>query len=282
MGTSSSSAGPGSGVPFDPPWLNSIPPEVCSPMDNITGDSSEEEQNKQPSESITQPPELAPARRFANSRRYIDEYLKRGNRESLKKALGHYSNSGMGGSANVAKRMRTSTSVGAGLYDFLTGIRDSSDLKIRDWVNQLTSQSLSAYEIADQIIHQVISSGGSLEEESCRTSMAIAMYDLLEIRSEIDLMNLDNDTIWTILELFIANEAFNRIYLDIGQSFESAKYSFSEDVSRMNDMKEYLKSEISTQVHHLRNDNTNPTKDEINNLLQSALREPFKVFEEEI
>lgn len=282
MGTSSSSSGPGAGVPFDPPWLSSIPPEVSSPLENIAGEGSEEDQSKQPYESVTQPPVLAPARRFANARRYLGEYLKKGNRDSLRKALGHYSSSGMGGSANVAKRMRTSTSVGAGLYNFFQGIRDSSDPKIMDWVNQLTSQNLSAYEIADQIIHQVISSGGSLEEESCRNSMAIAISDLLEINSDINLMSMNNNNIWTIIELFIANEAFNRLYLDIGQSFESAKYSFSEDVSRMNNMKEYLKSEISAQIQILRNDNLNPTKDEINNLLQSALKETFKVFEEEI
>ncbi len=93
--------------------------------------------------------------------------------------------------------------------------------------------------------------------------------------------NMGDDSIWTIIELFMANEAFNRLTLDIGQPFESAKYSPSEAVSRMNDMREYLKSEISAQIQELRSDSFNPTKDEINNILQSALRVTFEIFEEE-
>jgi len=188
----------------------------------------------------------------------------------------------MGGAANVARRMRASTSAGAGLFNFLQGIRESSDINVRDWVNQLTANNLSAYEIADRIIVQVISSGGSLEEESCKDSMAQAMSELLTINPEVDLMKMDNDSIWTVIELFMANEAFNRLDLDIGQLFESAKYSPYEAVSRMNDMREYLKSEISAQIQALRASTPNPSKEEMNNLLQSALRLTFEIFEEEI
>jgi deoxyhypusine synthase len=188
----------------------------------------------------------------------------------------------MGGAMNVANRMRVSTSAGAGLFNFLQGIRQSSDINVRDWVNQLTANNLSAYEIADRIIDQVISSGGSLEEESCKDSMAQAMSELLTINPDVDLMNMDNDCIWTVIELFMANEAFNRLDLDIGQLFESAKYSPYEAVSRMNDMREYLKSEISAQIQAMRINTSNPSKEEMNNLLQSALRLTFEIFEEEI
>ena len=182
----------------------------------------------------------------------------------------------------MSNRMRASTSAGAGLFNFLQGVRDSPDIKVRDWVNQLTAKNLSAYEVADEIVDQVISVGGSLEEESCRDSMAQAMSELLAINPDIDLVNMDNDSIWTVMELFVANEAFNRINLDIGQLFESEKYTPMETVSRMNEMREYLKAEISAQIQELRADTTNPTKNEINNLLQTAIQITFEVFEEEI
>jgi hypothetical protein len=281
MGTSSSSSGPGAGVPFDPPWLSSVVSEIGAPLEQISGESSQPEQNPQQAESVVQPVEVAPPRRFGNARRYLGEYASSGDRGSLKKALGSYSRKGMGGASKVATRMRTSTSAGAGLFNFLQGVRDSSDTKVRDWVNQLTSNNLSAYEVADEIIDQVISTGGSLEEESCRDSMAQAMSDLLTIDPDFDLLNMDNDSIWTVMELFMANEAFNRLNLDIGQLFESAKYSPREAVSRMNDMREYLKSEISAQIQELRTDTSNPTKAEMNNLLQAAIKITFEVFEEE-
>jgi deoxyhypusine synthase len=148
-------------------------------------------------------------------------------------------------------------------------------------INQLTSKNLSAYEVADEIIDQVISTGGSLEEESCKDSMAQAMSDLLTIDPDVDLLNMDNDSIWTVMELFMANEAFNRLNLDVGQIFESDRYSPREAVSRMNDMCDYLKSEISAQIQELRTDTSNPTKAEMNALLQSAIKITFEVFEEE-
>jgi hypothetical protein len=250
-------------------------------LEQISGEPSQPEQNPQQTEPTAQPVEIAPPRRFGNARRHLGEYASSGDRGSLKKALGSYSRNGMGGASKVASRMRTSTSAGAGLFNFLQGVRDSTDTKVRDWVNQLTSKNLSAYEVADEIIDQVISTGGSLEEESCKDSMAQAMSDLLTIDPDVDLLNMDNDSIWTVMELFMANEAFNRLNLDIGQLFESDRYSPREAVSRMNDMREYLKSEISAQIQELRTDTINPTKAEMNTLLQSAIKITFEVFEEE-
>ena len=282
MGTSSSSSGPGPGVPFDPPWLNSVASEIGSPLEQISNEPSQPEQNPQQIEPAVHPVDVAPPRRFGNARLHLGKYASSGNKASLKKALGSYSREGMGGASKVASRMRASTSAGAGLFSFLQGVRDSSETKVRDWVNQLTSKNLSAYEVADEIIDQVVSSGGSLEEESCRDSMAQAMSDLLTNDPDVDLLNMDNDSIWTVMELFMANEAFNRINLDIGQLFESAKYSPREAVSRMNDMREYLKSEISAQIQELRTETSNPTKAEMNNLLQTAIKITFEVFEEEV
>lgn len=281
MGTSSSSSGPGAGVPFDPPWLSSVASEIGSPLEQISGEPSPQEQIPQQTEPAAQPMETAPPRRFGNARRHLGEYASSGDRGALKKALGNYSRNGMGGASNVASRMRASTSVGAGLFNFLQGVRDSTDTNVRDWVSQLTSQNLSAYEVADEIIDQVISTGGSLEEESCRNSMAQAMSDLLTIDPDVDLLNMDNGNIWTVIELFMANEAFNQLNLDIGQLFESEKYSPREAVSRMNDMREYLKSEISAQIQELRAGTSNPTKAEMNDLLKEAIKITFEVFEED-
>lgn len=255
MGTSSSSSGPRSGIPFDPPWL----------------------------EPYTQPLELAPSGRFRNARRLLGEYIKSGDRDFLKRALGSYSRQGMGGAARLAHRMRASTSAGAGLFNFLQQLRDSSDVKVRDWARQLADKNLSADEIADEIINQVLSTEGSLDEESCRNSMSQAMSDMLTINPDIDLVSMDNDSIWMVMEFFIANEAFNRLSLDVGQLFESTKYSYKETVFRMNEMRAYLRSEVSAQMQTLRLETTSaPSKKEINNVLQSALKMTFEVFEEEI
>jgi hypothetical protein len=281
MGTSSSSSGPGGGVSFDPPWLSSIESEIGTSLEKISGAHAQPEQNPQQADPAVQQAQIAPSGRFGGARRALGEYVSSGNRGALKRALGHYSRRGIGGASKAASRMRASTSAGAGLFNFLQGVRDSNDTRVRDWVTQLTSRNLSAYEVADEIIVQVISTGGSLDEESCRDSIAQAMSDFLAIDADVDLLNMDNDSIWTVIELFMANEAFNRINLDIGQLFESCRYSPREAVSRMNDMRDYLMAEISAQIQELRADTPNPTKAEMNNLLQSAIKNTFEVFEEE-
>lgn len=92
---------------------------------------------------------------------------------------------------------------------------------------------------------------------------------------------MKNELLSLVLTSYWYNEAFNRLNLDIGQLFESDRYSTREAVSRMNDMLDYLKSEISAQIQELRKDTSNPTKAEINSMLQSAIKITFEVFEEE-
>jgi hypothetical protein len=279
MGTSSSSSGPKSGVPLIPSWRSPIPvetePQPVRNPGNIPQPENDSEQ-LDPNEAV----KISPARRFSNARKYLGEYAKNGDRNALRKALGSYSRIGMGGAANIARRMHTSIAVGAGLFNFLQKARENPDIRIREWVAQLGLKNLTASEVADEIINQIISTGGSLDEESCRDSMAQAMADLLTINSDIDLLNMDNDSIWTIVELYMANEAFNRLYLDIGQIFESVRYSPIDAVSRMNEMREYLKSEISAQIQQLRTDTFNLEKEEMNALLQSAIKITFEVFED--
>ena len=93
---------------------------------------------------------------------------------------------------------------------------------------------------------------------------------------------MDNASIWKVVELFIANEAFNRITIDIGQLFEREKYSPYESVLALNDMKDYLQEEISAQIQILRKDYNNPSTKELNNLLQSAVRITFEIYEGEL
>ena len=124
--------------------------------------------------------------------------------------------------------------------------------------------------------------GGSLEEESCKNSMAQAMSELYVINPDVELMSMNDDNIWTVMELFMAYETYNRLVLDIGQLFESSKYSVIENVSRLYEIQQFLRSEISVQIQKLRDNTPQPTKAEMNILLQNAVQYTFEVFEEEI
>ena len=278
MGTSSSSYGPKSEIQFDPPWLDDLASSIIDP-------SQQPDENEEGQTTESDDPNVAifaPPKRFRSARFYLGEYAKSRSKGSLKKALGSYSREGMGGASNVAKRMRVSTVVGARFFSFLNECQNGTNPRVVDWIRNLTISDLSIQEIAEEIINQVIPSTGSLDEESCRDSMSNAIAEFMGNDSNFDLLHMDNASIWKVVELFIANEAFNRITIDIGQLFEREKYSPYESVLALNDMKDYLQEEISAQIQALKKDNNNPSTKELNNLLQSAVRITFEIYEGEL
>lgn len=283
MGTSTSSSGPKSGISLDPPWLDLLAeaqPSANAPPDDVadakpSGNDIQENQQSMPNE----PSDLAPARRFASARRELGKFARTGNRDNFRKAVGHYSRTGMGGAKNVAKRMRVSTKNAAGLASLLQATREGTDPQISQWVSNLSARNPTAQDVIDDIILQVTSSGGSLDEESCRDSMDQAMSELMVIQPGIDLLKMDDADIWTVVELFLGNEACNRLHQDIGQLFESAMLNPRDAVRRMNEMREYLKSEVSAQVKALREENPNPNSRQMESVLQDALQNTFFVYE---
>lgn len=276
MGTSASSNGPNGGVSFDPPWLDNI--EI--PGSPTPPDSSKENIPNLPDENIEPSKEsIAPPRRFSSARRALGEYARSGDSDSLRKALGHYSRTGMGGAQNVSNRMRTSTKSASALFGVLRSAREGSDPEISKWVSELTSKNASASEIADEIISKVTPLGGSIDEMSCKESMAQALDNLISKNPQIDLLNLSDNNIWNLIESFLSYEAFKRLCLDIGQSFEKSSLAPTVKVSRMNEMHRYLEAEIYVQVEKLRESNKNATSNQLNHILQDALSNTFYVYE---
>lgn len=288
MGTSTSSSGPGPGVSFDPPWLDQLGGDVTAGGEGQVPDSdggdgvdtgngadagNNHDQSLAPAEGI------APARRFAGARRELGAFARTGSRDSLGRAIGHYSRTGMGGARNAAARMRTSARSAAGLVSLLQAARDGTDARVNQWVNSLVARNPSVQDVIDEVIGQLTTSGGSLEEESCKDSMAQAMAELMENQPNVDLLSMSDGDIWSLVELFLAQEACNRLQLDIGQLFESSRLNPREVVARMNEMRDYLKAEISAQMRTMKQENPNPSPGQLESTMQQALQSTFAVYE---
>ena len=280
MGTSTSSTGPASGISMDPPWLDDINSDTSVPTDS---DSSSEQENETPTEqpSTQAPVVLAPRARFGTARKNLAEFARSGSQDSFKKAVGHYSKKGMGGASNVAKRMRASTSSVSGLVSFLRDVKNNILPDIKDWAQNLMSKSPSANEVIDAIIDRVTNEGGIIDEESIKDSMAHAMSDLLEQNPDIELLNLGDGESWDLIEGFLAYEASNRLQLDIGQLLERALTPI-EMVQRVDEMRDYLKSEISAQLQQYKSSDKHPDISKLNAVIHLALESTFIVFEGEV
>lgn len=267
MGTSASHNGPKPGVSFDPPWLDDIdnPEAPAAPTQN----------------PLTAPavPPLAPPARFRSARRSMGDYIRSGSRESLTKSLGHYSRTGMGGSRNVANRMRHSASVASKLYSSFSSLREGNEPTISSIISNYRAANADVYGLIDAIAEYICSDGGSLDETSPRDSVSSALSDLFDKNPDVDITALSDDNIWSLVSSFLGYEAFSRIQLDIGQGFETKDISLADRVTRLNDMREYLESEISSQIGVIRNEIGNKPPSDLHRVMMTAIERTFKVFE---
>mgnify|MGYP000887211879 CR=1 FL=1 len=267
MGTSASHNGPKSGVSFDPPWLDDIdsPEAPALPL-----------QNPQPTPAVLP---LAPTARFKNARTNMGDYIKNGSRDSLKRSLGHYSRTGMGGAQNVARRMSHSASVASKLYSSFSSLRQGNEPTISNIINNYKAANTDVYGLIDAIAEYICGDGGSLDETSPKDSVSSALSDLFDKNPDIDITALSDDSIWSLVSSFLSYEAFSRIQLDIGQGFERNDVSLSDRVTRLNDMREYLESEISSQINVIRNEIGNKPPSNLQKIMMTSIERTFKVFE---
>ena len=263
MGTSASSKGPGSGVLFDPPWLEDV---------DVLGVPAETTIEKP-----VIPMMIAPPRRFANARRCMGKYIRSGSSEFARKTLGYYSKTGMGGAANVARRMGISTRSAVNFYNTFNSLRDNRLFSLAGELKSLHEKGADAEQIIDAIVKHVFPFGGSLDEISCRDSGSAALSDFFSTHKGADVCNLTDDEIWSLTADFLGNEAFSRVVKDIGQSIEAQDISPLETVKRNNQMRSYIQAEISVQINELRNHPKNLI--DLNLFFHTVIKNTFEVFE---
>jgi hypothetical protein len=284
MGTSTSSAGPGAGASFDPPWLNELLPAVATAAPSVPAANVAPVPGTATLAAAQTTPPLfstlvAPAGRFSAARRGLGAFVRTGNKAALARSIGHYSRKGMGGAATAAGRMRASTRAGAGLVSFLQAARDGTDTQIASWVQNLLARNPSSDDVADAIVQELAPPGGSEDEESLRDSMAGALSELILLQPDVNLLQMSDMDTWTLLQLFLGNEVCNRLEFDIGQFFESAKLNPQLGVKRELEMRDFVKNEVGVQLAALRAKTPNPTKSQLDALVQDAVRMTFDVYE---
>lgn len=254
MGTSASNKGPASGISLDPPWL----PQ--DQQDNPAG------------------PLIAPPARFRSARRELTEYLRTGDTHSLKRALGLYSHTGMGGAAKLSQRMQRTSKTAGGIFSFFQAIQNPTDASLREWVEALQNQNISKENLIDSFVDRVLSIAGSLDEDSCRQAMDKAMVELLKQNEDIDFFHLTENEIWLLLTHFVANEAYNRFSIDLGAKMERMSLSPELIVARQNEMLSYLYAEIQAQLQSARSQNNDYS---VERIISAAIKNTFSVYEEE-
>lgn len=289
MGTSTSSAGAGSGASFDPPWLNDAVGSIDSghadkpiaPCAAPADTPDDADTNGQEGDQTTPPPEtgstVAPPGRYREARRALTGFVRSGSGADLRRGISSFVKKGMGGSAKAANRMRTSAVAASSLGGFLATARDGSDPGINAWVASVKQRGLSVRDAALEVVQKLVPTGGSIDEESAKHAMNQAIVHLYEVDPDADIFNLADDQIANVMAYTVAFDVYNRVQLELGRVFEKLKYTPSVIQERLAQALDYIMVVVNRSMEKVRSGSVQRSMREI---AASALQDALTVFAE--
>ena len=299
MGTSASSRGPGSGpdISIVPPWVDNPPatprpqqppPQIPSgpvPSPGLQPTSPGQPQPQQP----TQPPQVSPPQptvpsapgRWRGVRTSLGKFAGGGadRRRHLRRGLGHYSRSGMGGSGNAARRLGGSASAASSLHAALTSLASGQPLPPELGIDPQALAGLTPAEIADVLVDAIRPIDGTQDAEATRDSAARALSDILAQNN--DLTNLSTAQVDQVTAATLGYDVAHRIELDVGKSIIDKAPTKGEGLDRLQEMKDYVREVVAAQYAAERLANGSIGRAVIDRISRDAIQQAFEVFEEE-
>lgn len=307
MGTSTSSTGPGPRVPLVPPWVQDLDPLVSPPdfesgedptspdqqpstdpdvqnsQPNFNGDDDATDAEQQPPDAPTvqvpsQEP-IAPTARFGGARRNLNQFARTGSSDDMRRGLGQYINKGYGGARTATHRMSNSARTAGVLFGSLSSAADRLTTASNSFDLALLEGS-SADEIMDALVEAVRPVDGTLDTEVSRGSIRDALSDLLGRFPDADLLNLSEDQLLYVVECYLALDVYGRFSLDLGKNIQDNAPNFTVALTRLKDVKNYIKETVSEQFRSLKQTGLKLDVRRIGEMARKALENTFDVFEE--
>ena len=274
MGTSASSSGPGSGVPLIPPW---VPEPEIDP--EVVPEGDQDPEIDEPVVPQLAPPLVAPAGRFRGARINLGQFGGSGSAGGLRRGLGHYVRSGLGGSRNASRRM-TSTARNAGaLYGVLQALSSGAPPQVDLGIDPAGLAGLPARQIVDRIAEALSPSDGTLDAEASRTSISWALCEFMRREPGADLLTLTLEQIFLTMVLYIGADICSRIELDVGKTIFEKAPDPATALERVQEMKGYVRQVVANRFRRRSADAGPLTQREASQLATRVIQDTFEVFE---
>jgi hypothetical protein len=263
MGTSGSSDGPGSNVPMVPPWVPPLPTAPAAPV------------NPTPP---TVP--LAPPKRFQSTRVNLGKFASSGDRDYLSKGVGNYFKTGYGGGGTASGRFGGTAEAAGSLYGALSGGgAGAARTPERDALEAAVQAGAGTEEIIGALIEAIRPVDGTQDAEGSRRALADTLSDLMTKHPTADLLNLTPPQLTLAMALFVANDVYARFFLDVGKSIIEHAPSVSAGLSRLKEVKEYIREVVIAQFNKLIAAGMPANKVRMTGLVATVLRDAVEVFE---
>ena len=274
MGTSASSPGPGRGVPLIPPWVPEPEFEPAEVPGEGQGPETEEPEVRPPV-----PAQLAPAGRFRGARTHLGQFAGSGSQYELRRGLGHYARSGLGGSGNASRRMASTAGKAGALYGVLQGLGSGAVPQVDLGIDPAGLAGRPAREIVDRIAEALSPTDGTLDSEASRNSISWALCEFMRREPGVNLVALTQGQTELVVELFISADICSRIELDVGKAIFDRALDPVTAVNRLQEMNRYVRQVVAASFRR-RSTNSGPlTQREATQLAYRVIQDAFDVFE---
>lgn len=278
MGTSSSSRGPGPNVPFVPPWVPPLPPPLPPPPEQGEPPAADDNNPSPPAQPAL--PTLAPAGRFRAARTSLGHYARSGNRDDLKRGLGHYTAKGLGGSAQATRRV-ASTAVNAGrLYGTLSALSSGGALPADVSIDPAALAGRPAREVADEVARALLPPDGTQDAEASRDAISRSLSELIAADPDVDMLALTPEQIELVTQTYVGEDLCRRIDLDVGKAVLDKAPTIAVGQSRLEDMKAFVRQEVARLFRARADRGQRLSRQNAASLAAGVIQSTFDVFEE--
>ncbi|KYK44763.1 hypothetical protein A1D31_35895 [Bradyrhizobium liaoningense] len=289
MGTSSSSKGSPGNVPMVPPWVPPVPPlpppdaatsPEGMPPDAAPADAPIVTNVPAALPALSLPPiRLAPAGRFAAARSSAGHFAATGSGSDLKRSMRHYIRKGYGGAETASQRFGGTANNAGALYSVLTPGQPGAGLDSGARIDRTLLAGRTASEIMDAVIEAVGPADGTQDAEASRKAIRGCLSEILERYPDANLLELSEEQRAFAVERYVALDVFQRYALDLGKTIQDKAPSPSAVLSRLKDVKEYIRETVSASFRKLKTAGQNLSAGRIAQIVQGALLDAFQVFE---
>ncbi|MCR4346106.1 MAG: hypothetical protein NUV55_02715 [Sulfuricaulis sp.] len=173
----------------------------------------------------------------------------------------------------------TSRTVGR-LHGVLEALSRGEALPPEIGIDAASLAGRNAKEIGDAIAEAIRPPDGTLDAEASRDAIAQALSDLVEQVPDVDLILLTPEQIELVIERYVAYDLCRRIELDIGLHIQDKAPDAAAAVSRIEDMKEYVRECVAAQFRSARDSGRRLTRSAAASIANVVIEETFRVFED--
>lgn len=255
-----------------PPWVPDVDSPVAPEGDDLTGVAPDAV-----SPPATPVP-IAPAGRFGSTRRALGTFAQSGSGDAMRRGVGRYVATGLGGSGTASRRFGKTATIAGDLYRALGGT--SSGPGETPAIDRDILAGRTAREVIQAVAQAACESDGTQDAEASQRSINDALSELLERHPEADVLSLSEEQREFVIERFVSQDVYRRFVLDNGKHIQDRAPSASSALSRLKEIKEYIRETVSASFRKLRESGTRLRGSRVSQIVQRALRDAFEVFAE--